>query len=1233
MGIAVVPRPNGNAVSDLFRFSGCGLVLAVYWVRTLAWHRNSGLPGGSGGSRSLTLGLSHERPELEPQPGLIQSDAMRRSHYRLACITGCLLGMLFSVCGLQAADSTVAGSQVIEVAGVVEALIANATQWSPATNGQILLPHDRLRTGVRSRAALRFSDQSVMRLNERTTLEIQPPTGTERRRFRIPSGSLFFFNRERPADVQFETPIATGAIRGTEFVLDVDPATGAGQLALLDGKVDLTTDRQTLHLESGELGRIAADHQLTKSPLIETRAVIQWALHYPAIVPTEEMGLTQPDRDALKSSLAAYEQGDLLAAAASAPATAATPAQSRFLAALSLALGRVDQAEQQLGTLPSEDPVALALRELISVTRDKEPAGISKQAPKTAAGWMARSYYQQRQFDLNAARTAAATAHTLAPQFAFASVRLAEIEFGLGHRREALALLSPALKAAPRLAAGHSLEGFVRLEDGDLAKSLAAFNRAIDTDPALGAAWLGKGLVQMHLGQRRDALASLQNAAALEPQQATPRAYLGKAFSSDGQKGLAEKEFRLAKELDPQDPTAWLYSALHQWQQNHRNRAVRELETSVERNDNRSLFRSRNLLDRDQAVRAASLGAIYADAGLPEVGLRAASQAVADDYANPSAHLFLADAYAQRLDVNRFDLRYETVRQSELLTANLLAPPEAANLSQRVSQQEYLQFFQPRSFGVNTFSEYRSSGDRVLGATAFGSLPGMSYALDSRFQWHQGAVANDQLERKDITLSFKKAITLQDDLYLQIGTSQASMGDAARQYAPTDAKAGIRTEEEQLPNVYAGYHHAWSPNSHTLLLVSRLDDTLTLTDPAQRIHFLKSGVGGLIDIETRDFASSLKSDFSLYSTELQHLWETHRHTWIVGGRVQVGDVGSAQRLQDSLSPPLATPDLDESLHRETAYLYHQWRPFESLSLMGGISYDHLNFPKNTDFLPLSGGEGRRSDLSPHASLNWTPWKNGTFRGSYSRSLGGLFFDNNLRLEPTQLAGFNQAYRSLIPESVGGPLPGAHFETLGAAFDQRFDRGTYVGVSGEWLHSHGDRTLGAVRNASPFLPAPDTVTTLPDRLKFRERTLSLYASQLLGEEWSLGGRYQLSHAQLDETFPTLPAGLPGKSALEKQESALMHQAGLSLLYQHPCGVFGQWGTTFRHQDSDGYTPTRPTENFWQHDLWVGYRMAQRRAELRFGVLNLTDQDYRLSPINYYTAIPRTRTFVVSLRLNF
>ena len=107
---------------------------------------------------------------------------------------------------------------------------------------------------------------------------------------------------------------------------------------------------------------------------------------------------------------------------------------------------------------------------------------------------------------------------------------------------------------------------------------------------------------------------------------------------------------------------------------NRINDAIRDLEKSQELNDNRSVYRSQLLLDQDRAVRSANLAAMYQDDGMFDVAVREASRAVIYDYANYSAHLFLANSYSQLSDPNLINLRYETPAENEYLLANLLSP-------------------------------------------------------------------------------------------------------------------------------------------------------------------------------------------------------------------------------------------------------------------------------------------------------------------------------------------------------------------------------------------------------------------------------------------------------------------------------------------------------------------------------------------------------------------------------
>jgi outer membrane receptor protein involved in Fe transport len=58
-----------------------------------------------------------------------------------------------------------------------------------------------------------------------------------------------------------------------------------------------------------------------------------------------------------------------------------------------------------------------------------------------------------------------------------------------------------------------------------------------------------------------------------------------------------------------------------------------------------------------------------------------------------------------------------------------------------------------------------------------------------------------------------------------------------------------------------------------------------------------------------------------------------------------------------------------------------------------------------------------------------------------------------------------------------------------------------------------------------------------------------------------------------------------------------------------------------------------DSFWQHNVFAGYRFLKRRVSIQAGILNLTDQDYRLNPLNLYSELPRTRTFVAKFQFNF
>jgi len=1011
---------------------------------------------------------------------------------------------------------------------------------------------------------------------------------------------------------------------------------------LVDGAVELQNDQGTLQVSGGELARVVPGQAPTKTALIDAISIIQWCLYYPAVADVGEINFSPTEAETLRESLAQYRAGDLLRALAAFRTAQVQPtdASQTYEAALQLSVGQVAEAQARLEKVPGPAPVAQALRKQIAAVQGKAVPAAAP--PALASEWLAESYSLQAQGQLEGALKAARAAVAQRPEFGFAWARVAELEFSFAHTTEAQAALDNALKLSPRNAQALALRGFLAAARDQTDEAITWFDQAIAADGALGNAWLGRGLCRIRRGEAEEGRKDLQAAAALEPQRALLRSYLGKAYAQTGKDALAAMDLRRAKELDPNDPTAWLYSAVLNQQRNRINDATRDLETSQALNDNQKIFRSRLLLDQDRAVRGANLAAIYRDAGMQDVGLREALKAVNYDYANYSAHLFLANSYDAMRDPKLFELRYETPARSEWLIANLLSPVGAGTLSRNVSQQDYARLFERDRLGFSSATEYLSRGAWMESASLFGNSGKVGYALDGSYRTDPGQRPNNDAEQLQLSAQIKVQLSPQDSVFFWAEHFDRRSGDLAQYYGHTNFNPGLRVTEKQEPNLSLGYHREWVPGLHTLFLAARIDDTLTLAAPGIERSFFKFGSGPTnppTSILSRPFDLAYQSEFEAYSVELQQIWEKPTYAFFFGGRYQNGSADTQSRLTEvPPGPGFAFPPIQGNnstdMDRLTFYGYGQWQVFEPVRLTAGLTYDRLHYPRNIDTSPISGQETTKDQLGPKAGLLVTPWKDATLRGQYSRSLGGLFQDNSLRLEPTEIAGFNQAFRSLIPESVEGLVPGAQFDTAAVGLDQRLRSGTYLGVDAEWRRAEADRLVGFVTSTRPFVE-PNLPYASRQTLRFEEKSLLFTVNQLLCQEWSVGARYRIGDVSLHSGYPDVPAGVPNFSQLQlaRDEAATLHVVNLSLNYNHPCGFFGQFASVWTGQSNRGYTPDRPGDDFWQHNLFVGYRFPHRKAELRVGVLNLTGRDYALNPLTLNTELPRSRTFVAAAKFNF
>src|SRR6266540_661229 len=280
---------------------------------------------------------------------------------------------------------------LLTIEGTVEVAPAGTLNWAPARTNQVLNVGDRVHTGEGSRATILLTDRSVQRVGDLTTLEIRPPTQPGRRLLLdLKAGKSYLFNREKPAELQFRTPLASGAIRGTEFELSVDAATGRTVLTLIEGEVELSNAQGEVTLASGDQGIVDPGQAPRKTPALDTLNVIQWTLYYPAVLVVAELQMDAADQQALAGSLAAYRAGDSVGALARYPAgrQPATDAERIYRAALLLAAGDVPRAETLLGAVTGNSPPAGALRKVIAAVKGRTFASVP---PTTASEDLAES--------------------------------------------------------------------------------------------------------------------------------------------------------------------------------------------------------------------------------------------------------------------------------------------------------------------------------------------------------------------------------------------------------------------------------------------------------------------------------------------------------------------------------------------------------------------------------------------------------------------------------------------------------------------------------------------------------------------------------------------------------------------------------------------------------------------------------------------------------------------------
>ncbi len=893
-------------------------------------------------------------------------------------------------------------------------------------------------------------------------------------------------------------------------------------------------------------------------------------------------------------------------------------------ASILLQSGEVQEAQEALAPIAGRDPYfaqAQSLRATIRlVLNDKDEAlALAREAveaaPQSPTPLLALSRVQQSFFQLEEATRSARRALELDPGFVQARVQYAKLLFGAGRTGEAEELARDAQARAPGEAEVHSLLGFVQLARAKTEDAVAAFQRAVELDSALAEPHLGLGIAYLRQGLYVEAVGEIFSAALLDPRISLYQSYLAKGFYELREFEQALGALQEAMELDPRDPTPHLYAGIFQNDLNRPALAVQHFQQSIRLNDNRAVYRSRTVLDQDQATRNVQLAAAYNRLGLSEWANLEAVKSTLADATNSSAHLFLANTF--------LNVRGRTgAAGSESLVARLLLPVNANSFN---AFNDYTTLYERPRINVSTEGSY-GSFDAARSTAVLSGGTGR-FAFGSAFTFGRTAgfrpVNGDSTSYTTANV-FKFALDPSSDLLVTYSHDQARFGDISR---------GVVTDQDdnnedrrfftRLHRGEVGYHRRLRPGSEVMVYFAGrffelVDDDALAIPGVNLFGFCRAFGRPFPPCAFQDLRQSLKAPgFTLQAAhylKLEDLQFKYGFDFFEGRSRN----RETQHYVPSLFDPFFMPgDPDEpveqtpfterrTVRNRTAFLQTDWEAHPRLTLTGGFTYDWAN-DDNAFIEGPEGEDGTTSQFNPQGGVLFTPWDSAVIRFAASRTLqplvsglGQAFVRE--RLVPTHLNGFvfnlnePELSRSNVYEAGWDQRLGGRSFVRASAFlrDRRIPAARFVGNREEELLFDGHWYGGSgVWNY------------------FFDRGLAFSAG------------YSLSHAE-------------DLAAIRRD-----HEVTAGVFFVDSSGFSASLRENYRRQDGAtfgrrglGGRRTDTQTKIFTTDATVSYELPRKFGLISFEATNLFDRRFSIlvDPLALDQRIPRRR-LEVTLRLIF
>ena len=1079
-------------------------------------------------------------------------------------------------------------AKIVSIEGNVESRVAGEDAWQAVKLNDTYCPDDQVRTLEKSRAAIQLQNETVLRLDQNTMVRFSTIAPENPGLLELIRGSAFFTTRY-PRPLTIETPYVNATSGGTEYHIEVNEKDKSATVTVIEGQMNVTNKAGSVTVKGGQAAVAREGQPPVLSIPVRPRDAIHWALYYPPVLNLGDLhlgglkGLSQTDwRAMVQKSIEAYLNGDIaqaFAAIKDAPVDIPDPRFYAYRASLLLSVGRVDDAKADIDkayALAPRGGLALALQSIIAVVQDEPDKALesaldaAEADPESVSVQIALSYAYQANFNLPQALAAAQRAVKLDAGASLAWARAAELWLAQDHQQQALAAAKEAAALNPRDGRIQTVLGFAYLTQINIQAAMEAFNKSISLNSADPLPRLGLGLARIRTGDLVAGRKEIEIAVTLDPGNALIRSYLGKAYYEERRDHRSETQFKLAEQLDPMDPTPYAYDAVRKQTINRPVEALHDVQSAIELNDNRAVYRSRLLLDSDLASRSVSRGRIYQTLGFDQLAVIDALESVNTDPMNYSAQRFLADSYATLP-------QSEIARQSALLTSQLLQPINNNPVQPGLSNDSVLS---AETASLNpSFNEYSqlfdSNGIRLLASgiagqeNTFGDELTLN-GVHNRYSWSLGQFhykTDGFRDNADINQNIYD-VYLQGQVTPKLGIqgegrlNQENHGYLSLYYDPTIYSPTY--DKDQTDRTYRlGIHYAPTPASSVLVSAFYQHHTESTSNSTPADTTLPPGFG---------YSAEGSQTSHLY--EAQYLIHLNRVTLITGAGYYTApsEVTTNAYINvpglGNLPLPSGPPIPDKTRHANL-YLYSLVNMPKGLQLTIGGSADSA---QDTTL-------GNHKQFNPKLGLIWDINPATKLRLVGLRTLNRNFVSNQT-IEPTQVAGFQQFFQDLIT---------ADSKLYGIGLDHKFSAKIFSGLE---FTDRDVKTPKVISNTAEHYT-----------IKYHRGRAYLY--------WTPDSRIAASADYYYERSEDDPLSSGAKTTTQR--------IPLGIKYFHPSGFFAGMTVSYVDQSGNYDNPATQTldpvsSQFWLVDGSVGYRLPRRRGIISVGVHNLTDRQFRMNEVD-------------------